>query len=517
VDKLIGFGIVVAGGAIAVPLCDPSTGVQGMGILMGPLPAVITVWVLWTLLSRRATPVVQRVGLVIAMVLAWGWMPLVRLNGVTGDLQPEYHWRWTPTAEESYLAERSNLAGHETGDEETRSVRLRPGDWPGFRGPNRDGIARAVKIRTEWSSHPPGQVWRHRVGPAWSSIIVVDGRLFTQEQHRGKEAVVCYEAGTGEELWSHEDETRFDEETAGPGPRATPCFHEGRIFSLGCNGLVNCLDAATGERLWHHDLKTECGAEVPHWGFTASPVVVANLVVVFGGGKSGNDLVAYDCKTGTRAWVASAGETSYGSPQVAEVAGREQVLMLTNHGVTGVDPETGARLWDYAAPLPPSAPRSIVPQVYHESQVLFASEGDLGLGLLDINRDSGTWTANQRWVTRALKPAFNDPVIWKGHVYGFDGRIFGCVDLETGQSCWKNGRYGEGQVLLIADQDLLLVISEKGQLVLLRANPERHEELVRFQAIEGKTWNHPTLVGGRLYVRNATEMACYDVRPVQKR
>jgi outer membrane protein assembly factor BamB len=447
------------------------------------------------------------------MLFAWGWMPLVRLNGLSGDLIPEYHWRWTPTPEQMFLSEHSDPDADTSSAFGTSTVRLQPGDWPGFRGPKRDGIVHGVAIRTDWHTAPPAEIWRNRVGPAWSSIIVVDGRLFTQEQRGQMEAVVCYDAATGKELWSHEDKARFDEETAGPGPRATPCFLDGRIYSLGCTGIVNCLDAATGESVWQRAVAEDCGAAEPHWGFTSSPIAFGDLVVVFGGGQAGKDLVAYRAKSGDIVWTAAVGETSYGSPQLAKVCGQEQILMLSNRCVCGVEPDTGKVLWEHLVTVPPSAPRSIVPLVPDASQVLFASEGDIGLALLEVKRDGKSWTANQRWQSRGLKPAFNDPVVWKGSVYGFDGRIFACVDLETGQKRWKSGRYGEGQELLIADQDLLLIISETGELILVRANPERQEELVRFQVLDGKTWNHPALVGGRLYVRNAKEMACYDVDP----
>jgi hypothetical protein len=176
-----------------------------------------------------------------------------------------------------------------------------------------------------------------------------------------------------------------------------------------------------------------------------------------------------------------------------------------------VDPATGAVLWEHAVPVPPSAPRSIQPHAIGSAQVLIASETDLGTALLDVTRDGSTWSATQRWASMNLKPSFNDFIVHNGHIYGFDGSIFCCVDLATGQRRWKDGRYGHGQALLLADQGLLLVASETGDAVLLAADPERHRELGRFHAIDGKTWNHPVLAHGRLYVRNAEEMACYEL------
>jgi outer membrane protein assembly factor BamB len=284
---------------------------------------------------------------------------------------------------------------------------------------------------------------------------------------------------------------------------------------VGCTGIFNCLDAASGKKLWSRDLSTESGATVPHWGFTGSPLVDGTRVIVFAGGPSDRNLFAYMIESGHLAWTAPAGESSYGSPQPATVAGNRQILMLTNRGVTAVDPKDGAVLWEHLVPVPPSAPRSVQPSVVGDSQVLFASEGDLGLAMVQIDHAQDSWTATRRWTSRAMKPAFNDFVIARGHAFGFDGRIFTCVDLENGSRKWKEGRFGEGQVLLLADQGLLLVVSEAGEVILLKANPERYEEVARFQAIRGKTWNYPVVANGKLYLRNAEEMACYEVGPAE--
>jgi outer membrane protein assembly factor BamB len=185
--------------------------------------------------------------------------------------------------------------------------------------------------------------------------------------------------------------------------------------------------------------------------------------------------------------------------------------MMTNHGLTGVAPETGEVLWDVPLPVPSSAPRSISPLPVSNNRVLVGSEGDFGVKLIEVTPAGKTTTTAEVWTSKALKPAFNDPVVADGSIYGFDGRIFACVDLATGTRRWKDGRYGEGQVILLAEQSLLLIVSESGEVVLLSANPGRHEELARFQALHGKAWSHPALVGRRLYLRNAEEMVCYQL------
>jgi outer membrane protein assembly factor BamB len=514
-DRAIGFAIVVIGGIVAIPLCDPTVGANGFGIIMGPLSIVLTAWTIATLVTRGARPGLRWTVLTVAVFAAWASLDTVRLNGLSGDLLPEMHWRWTPVAEAEFLAEREQIAAKSPtlASKDNATVAAQPGDWAEFRGPLRDGELHGASIRTDWKTLPPKLIWRHRVGPGWSSIIVVDGRVFTQEQRADLESTVCYDAATGQEIWSYGDPVRFTEETAGAGPRATPCFTAGRVVALGCTGLLNCLDAATGKKVWSRDLRADSGAAVPHWGFTSSPLAVGDRVVVFAGGTGPKNLFAFDIHSGDIAWTSPVGESSYGSPQLLTVAGDPQILMLSNRGLTAVQPETGVVLWEHLVPISPSAPRSIQPAAFGEAGVVMASEADLGLALVDVAHSGKDWTATRRWTSRAMKPAFNDFVVSRGHAFGFDGRLFTCVDLETGNRSWKDGRFGEGQVLLLADQKLLLILSESGEVVLLKANPEKYELLGRFQAIQGKTWTYPVIAHDRLYVRNAEEMACFEVAP----
>jgi outer membrane protein assembly factor BamB len=514
-NRLIGFLLVVGDGIIANFLCDPSVG--GIGLLMGALPAVLTLGALWMLATQRAGPALQWRGMVVVISLAWAFLLCVRAEGIWGDLRPHFQWRWSESAEDRNRAARAKEAADRAksqvnaAHEGSINLAVAPGDWPGFRGPFGDSKVVGVTIRTDWNGSPPRQVWKRPIGPAWSSVVVIGGRLFTQAQHDDKEAVVCYDAATGKELWAHEEPIRFSENTAGAGPRATPCVADGRVFAVGATGVLVCVDAATGKLLWSQDIKGPSGATVPMWGFSNSPLAVGDLVVVFAGGKGPDNLLAYRAASGDLAWSAAVGESSYSSPQLGKLAETPQVLMLTNRGLSAVDPTTGKVLWEHAAPLPPAAPRSLQPQVLGESSVLIASEDDLGLARIDVKREAGTWTATQRWATKKFQPAFNDFVVLGGHAYGFDGRIFACLDLDKGSRRWRDGRFGQGQVLLLPDQGLLLVISEEGQAILLKANPERLEEIGRFPAVEGKTWNHPVIAHGRLFVRNGEWFACYDL------
>jgi hypothetical protein len=506
-DRICGFVSVFAVIAIAVPLCHASVGV--FGLLTVGVPVLLTVWTLWMGVARKLTVSWGRVGALSAMCLAAAGFTLIRLDGLDSDLKPDVRWRWQPSAEDLLVAQKAS----ETRVQATLvegSLSIAPGDWAEFRGRDRAGVVHGIHIATDWQTHPPRLLWHQRVGPAWSSVTVIGDHLFTQEQRGQHEVVVCYDAGTGQERWIHEDTARFWETVSGAGPRATPTFANGRLFTLGGTGILNCLEPTTGKLHWSRQIAEEAGAPLPMWGFVASPLVVDGKVIVFAGGPGERNLLAYHADSGELAWAAPAGPGSYSSPQLATLDGTRQCLLLSDRVLTSVDPTSGNVLWEFGQSMV-GAPRVVQPRVLGPTQLLVGTLQGPGLTLIDVFHSGESWKVVERWTTTKMKPEFPDLVVHQGHAYGFDTNLFSCIGLASGERCWKQGRYGRGQVLLLADQSLLLVLSEKGEAVLLKASPERHEELGRFQALVGKTWNHPVVAHGRLYVRNAEEMACYEL------
>ena len=458
----------------------------------------------------RARPWPARRG-TLAAVFAVVWLPflLLRQDGQIGELTPELAMRWAPTAEERFLEERRDATAGRTG--------AGPGgptaaEWPGFRGPERDARVLGVSFSTDWSAEPPRERWRRRVGPGWSSFAVAGDRAFTQEQRGPEEVVVAYSLTDGSELWVHADASRFEEAAAGPGPRATPTFHDGRIYALGASGALYAIDAATGNRLWRRSLVDDVGAPLPVWGFSSSPLVAGDAVLVFAGAEDGKSVVAYRRDSGRMLWSAGDGGYSYGSVHLADIAGSEQALMSTDHGLQSFDPATGELLWEFSRPLPGMA-RIVQPVVLGDgSSVILATGYGEGSVRLALSRDgAGEWSVEEVWSSKFLKPYFNGLACHEATCYGFDGKILTAIGADDGQRRWKGGRYGHGQLVLVPDMDLLLVITEKGEVVLVEATPEAHREVARFQAIAGKTWNHPVVAQGKLLVRNAEEAACFDL------
>jgi outer membrane protein assembly factor BamB len=328
--------------------------------------------------------------------------------------------------------------------------------------------------------------------------------LYTQEQRGDDEIVACYRMATGEPVWRHLDATRFWESNGGAGPRATPTLAGGRAYAMGATGILNALDAATGAVVWSRNVASDTDTKIPTWGFAASPLVIDDLVVVAAAGR----LAAYDVATGRRRWLGPPHGGSYSSPHRLTIDGTDQIVLLSDAGATGVAPADGTVLWEHAWP----GAAITQPARVADGGVLISivgPTGGIGVRRIGVARGPAGWTAEERWTSAGLKPYFNDLVVHKGHAYGFDGSILACVDLEDGKRTWKGGRYGNGQLVLLADQDLLLVLSEDGELALVGATPDQFRELARFPAIEGKTWNHPVVVGDVLLVRNGEEMAAF--------
>ncbi len=499
-DRLLGVGLMLGGLFVTPNFLHESVAEAGMGMLFFILavPFLSLAFVLWAVVAGKLPDGPRRATMAVTILLACGAWTLVRTGGISGVGGAEWAPRWSPTPEERLLQETLEAAG-------SANLGGAAPEWPGFRGAGRDGIVTGVRIATDWETSPPAELWRRSVGPGWSSFAVQGGYFYTQEQRGEEEAVSCYDAATGEPVWIHGDSTRFWEANAGAGPRGTPTLHEGRVYTLGATGIVNALDAGDGSVVWSRNAATETGAEVPYWGFSSSPLVVDDRVVVALSGR----LVAYDLESGAERWRGPEdpeGGDGYSSPHLATVAGIRQILLLRPAGIAGFSPADGSLLWEHGW----SGYPIVQPALTADGDILLSVTDKSGIRRISVSRGAGDpWTVEERWTSIRLKPYFNDFVVHEGHAYGFDGGILAAIDLENGERRWKGGRYGQGQLVLLPEQDLLLVLSEDGELVLVRASPEEFTEIAKMSALEGKTWNHPVLVGDLLLVRNDREMVAF--------
>jgi outer membrane protein assembly factor BamB len=507
-------------------------GMMGSMLPIFSIPLLSLALVASVAASRRLSNRLRRAAIATAILLACGVMTLIRTGGMTGEGDSDLHWRWTKSPEERLLTQ----AGEEpapiatlsptpvaaaaetpakpavaTGSDKPTAIPADPAaarprtDWPGFRGPERNNIIRGVRIETDWSRVPPVELWRRKIGPGWSSFAARGNLLYTQEQRGDEEVVSCYNLTTGAPVWRHRDATRFWESNAGAGPRATPTLSNGRVHTFGATGIVNTLDARTGSVVWSRNAASDTKTKIPGWGFASSPLIVDDAVIVAAAGA----LAAYDIATGNPRWFGPTGGSSYSSPHLSTIDGVAQVLLLNGEGAISVAPADGKLLWKHAW----KSDGIVQPAVIAGGDILIGSGSgfgvEVGMRRIAVARRADGWSIEERWTSNGLKPYYNDFVVHKGHAFGFDGGILACIDLADGKRKWKGGRYGHGQLVALPEQDVLLVLSEEGELALVKATPDQFTEIARFKAIEGKTWNHPVLAGDLLLVRNGEEMAAF--------
>ena len=381
--------------------------------------------------------------------------------------------------------------------------------WTDFRGPRRDGNYEEVPVLADWPAAGLTPLWKQPIGGGYASFVVARGRAFTIEQRGPQEVVAAYDVQTGRELWTNSWSAEFRESMGGDGPRATPTWSDGRVYALGATGELRALDDASGKVIWRTNILSDSEALNLDWGMAGAPLVVDDTVIVLPGGSNGKSVVGYDRATGKRAWSALGDKQAYCSPMLVTLNGVRQLLVVSATRMMGVVPGDGKVLWEY-----PFATfngiNAAQPLVIGDNRVFISASYDAGAAMIELTGSGDRFSVREVWRNNRMKNRFSGSVLRDGVIYGLDEGILAAIDAETGELKWKGGRYGYGQVLLAGSN--LIVLTEDGDLALVRANPERHQEITRFPVLEGKTWNVPALSGGYLLVRNLTEMAAFDLR-----
>lgn len=374
------------------------------------------------------------------------------------------------------------------------------GDWPKWRGPLGTGIAdEALAAGFDAES----VLWRKKVGTGYSSIVVAEGRAFTMGHEKGEEILWCFHALTGEEIWAVRWPAPLLDNLHEGGPSATPFVSEsGKVFALGKNGdLVSC-DSETGKKLWHVDLISLAGLKgPPEWGFSGSPLIVDGSLLV----EAGSTL-AFDPDSGELKWRSQPFRPAYGSPTPFKSSGQSLIAILKTDGLAVISTENGGTVafspWETAFDTNATTP------IVSEGKIFLSTGYDRGCALFGFDGRA----LNKRYENQLLCTHMNNAVLFDGHLYGFDGTAhrgrpteFVCLEWESGKERWRvPPTEGLGCGSLIATSDgKLLILSERGELVIAEASPEEFLLGTRVQILGGRCWTPPALVNGVLYARNA--------------
>ena len=384
-------------------------------------------------------------------------------------------------------------------------------DWPQFRGQNRDGISPESGLLDAWPEGGPKEVWRRPIGEGYSAISIVGDRLFTMYggdfDGKAVEFAAAFDAKTGEELWRVPLGEKYDTEF-GNGPRTTPTVDGDTVYLMDSHGTFVALATKDGKELWRVSLTEAFGSQQPHWGFSASALVDGDQVVLESGGTEGKSYVALNKKNGEVKWTSGdgTGTPGYNSAIAVGKKGKHSYIYVANKQLRCIDRD-GTELWSYDWPEGEThaSPLFIAPDLVYAA----GAEG-VGASLVRITESDGKQVAEEVWQTRFMRNHFSSSIVHEGHIFGFDNATLKSLAVEDADLAWAKRGLGKGS-LIYADGKLV-VLSDRGQLLLIEATAEGYVERGTVQALEGRSWTAPTLSNGRLYLRNHTEMVVFDLK-----
>jgi outer membrane protein assembly factor BamB len=390
--------------------------------------------------------------------------------------------------------------------------------WPQFLGPDRNGISTETGLNLDWKAKAPKVLWKVPLGPAFSSLAILDDRLITTTKRGDRDLIVCLRLEDGKELWAYDAAPSYiDQQKAGAGPRSTPTVVDGKVYCLFPRGELACVTLAEGKQVWKANIFEVSGAkdraaEYYYWGLSASPLVEGDAVIVQAGGDKDNSVVALHRQTGKLLWMAGSDPMCYGSPIAITAAGRRQVVVPTGRSMLGLDPKTGAVLWRHVFGNQFDA--TCANPIWTGKLLIASAAYGAGTVALELKADGDKVVVTEKWKNKTLLALMATPIYHEGKVYGCSGdlgaQILRCLDVETGETAWEQRM--AGRFALIAAEGHLLVLYERGTLQLIEMNPKAFVvkgELADLMSY--KAWAMPALAKKRLYLRDQKNVVCLDL------
>ena len=380
-------------------------------------------------------------------------------------------------------------------------------DWPHWRGPDRNGISKEKGWSESWPEAGPPIAWKGQVGTGYSSFAVAGGRVYTIGHADGKDTIFCFDAAKGVRLWAHSYPSDLGDKYFEGGPTSTPAVDGNRLYVLSRWGDVFCLNAESGKVLWHRNIQKETNARIPTWGFAGSPVIYKKLVLL-NVGEGGTGL---DKTTGETVWTSGTKDAGYTTPVLAEHAGKKSLLLGNSTSYLAVDPENGKEIWRFKW-LTQYGVNAADPVIAGD-KVFISSGYEKGGALLKPGSGSEPQVL---WKNNVLRTQMNPAVLVGEHLYGVDGdtsdkAVLKCVELSTGKEIWMHPGTGSGGLIVVDGK--ILILTERGKLMLAPASPTGFAPIAQAQVLGGKSWTAPVLANGMVYCRNSRgDVVCVDLR-----
>ncbi len=396
---------------------------------------------------------------------------------------------------------------HKSADSKSKQAASSASDWPQWLGPNRNGISAEIGLLKSWPATGPKILWRMPLGEGYSGVSISQGHVYTLFSQGNDEFVICLDAATGKELWRARSDSTF-KDVNGNGPRSTPTVHNEVVYALGARGKLHALQTASGKKLWSRDLKKEFKTSGPSdGGFSTSPLIEGNLLLVEAGGE-GNSFIAFDKQSGAMVWKAESDRAAFASPIAITVNGVRQIVFFPATGAIAMSPADGKIFWR----LPWKTEGNVnaaTPLFIPPDKVFISSGYGVGATLLRIEAGNATARIEEIWKSKAMQNKYTSSILQSDYLYGFDGGMLKCIEVNTGAEKWTQRGFGVG-TLIYADGHLI-VLGDKGKLALVEAAPTGYKEKAGAEVLNGRCITVPALAAGKLYVRNTKELVCLDI------
>jgi outer membrane protein assembly factor BamB len=384
-------------------------------------------------------------------------------------------------------------------------------DWPQWRGPNRDGTLTSFTEPKSWPDTLT-QRWKIQIGTGYATPLVVGNRVYAFSRQNENEVLRAIEPASGKVIWESTYAAPFtmNSSTArhGPGPKSTPAFANGRIFTMGMSGIVTAFDAATGKQLWQ---KPKPAVEQTfHTG--QSPIVDRGLMIIHVGGNNQGALTAFDPATGAEKWSWKGDGPGYGSPIIIDVDGTRQVITFSQKNLVGVDAATGELLW--STPFEArSTTNSITPLLYDGRTLIVSGQGK-PLTAYTIAKRNNQWVVDLAWENPQLQMSFSNPVLVGDAVFSMSplnsGQFF-WADAKSGKTLWTSPPRQAGNAAIVRAGNLLFVLKDDAQLMVARSSPGGFEPLKTYTVADSATWPAPAISGNRIFVRDIETLALWTL------